>query len=76
MSFTTMPENKIAFIARATFKGANGSLGYTAETTYRLNLHQPDGGAIIIQRMDGTGQKRYESLFHFLSSWAHLELMG
>lgn len=70
-----MPEKPTQFKARATFQGASGSLGYITDTAYRLTLSQPGCGAIIIQRLDGSGQKRYRSLPHFLASWSYLELL-
>jgi hypothetical protein len=68
-----MPKPKTIAVA-ATFTGASGTLGYTADIRYRLNLLVlRDGGLLIARVTDNGGAKRYDSLPEFLIQWKGLE---
>ena len=54
----------------AIYKGNDGSLGYVINKPYVLILKRS-----LIQRPDGSGRCRYESIVSFLSNWEMVQVI-
>lgn len=60
---------------RATFQGANGSLGYKTGTVYSLNV-QELRGFIVVDRGKGAGRCIYTGLRAFMRNWNDVKMAG